>query len=79
MHKAIPMALILAVAAIAQAPPTSAAGTTSTPAPKSATPPPQIYHIITRPLCSELHKHIAPAIGMMLQNDQNIKKGPGLF
>jgi hypothetical protein len=79
MHKAIPMALILAIAAIAQTPPTSAAATTSTPAPKSETPPPQIYHIITRPLCSELHKHIAPAIGMMLQNDQNIKKGPGLF
>jgi hypothetical protein len=44
-----------------------------------ATPPPTIYHIITRPLCSELHEHIAPAIGMMLQNDTTIKKSPSLF
>jgi len=79
MHKALPAALILAIAAIAPAPPITAATTSATPAPMNATPPPQIYHIITRPLCSELHKHIAPAIGMMLQNDQNIKKGPELF
>ena len=44
-----------------------------------ATPPPQIYHIVTRPLCAELHEHIAPAIGMMLQNDTTIKKSPALF
>jgi hypothetical protein len=44
-----------------------------------ATPPPTIYHIVTRPLCSELHQHVAPAIGMMLQNDTTIKKGPALF
>jgi hypothetical protein len=43
------------------------------------TPPPTIYHVITRPLCSELHQHIAPAIGMMLQNDATIKKSPELF
>jgi hypothetical protein len=43
------------------------------------TPPPQIYHIVTRPLCSELHQHVAPAIGMMLENDATIKKGPDLF
>jgi hypothetical protein len=79
MHKVLPAVLILALAAIASTPPTAAAGTSATPAPKNATPPPQIYHIITRPLCSELRKHIAPAIGMMLQNDQNIKKGPDLF
>lgn len=79
MHKALPLALIAAIAAIASAPPSSAAATPSTPPPKTGTPPPQIYHIITRPLCSELHKHIAPAIGMMLQNDTNIKKGPDLF
>jgi hypothetical protein len=45
----------------------------------SPTPPPQIYHIVTRPLCSELHSHVAPAIGMMLQNDATIKKSPELF
>ena len=43
------------------------------------TPPPQIYHILTRPLCSELHEHIAPAIGMMLQNDTTIKKSPAFL
>jgi hypothetical protein len=43
------------------------------------TPPPQIYHVVTRPLCAELHDKIAPAIGMMLQNDATIKKGPPLF
>ena len=42
-------------------------------------PPPQIYHIVTRPLCAELHDKIAPAIGMMLQNDATIKKGPQFF
>jgi len=44
-----------------------------------ATPPPTIYHVVTRPLCSELHEHIAPAIGMMLQNDTTIKRSPSLF
>ena len=44
-----------------------------------ATPPPQIYHIVTRPLCAELHEHVAPAIGMMMQNDTTIKKSPELF
>jgi hypothetical protein len=53
-----------------------AVGATTAPTP---TPPPQIYHIVTRPLCSELHEHIAPAIGMMLQNDSTIKKSPSLF
>jgi hypothetical protein len=43
------------------------------------TPPPQIYRVVTRPLCAELHEHIRPAIGMMLENDTSIKKGPDLF
>ena len=64
MHR---VAAVLAVALIA-----------ATPAP-NATPPPQIYHVISRPLCSELRTHIKPAIGMMLQNDVQIKKGPDLF
>lgn len=86
MRKVLPAVLVAVVAATAPAPPTTAATSAAPPSPKSATPapgnatpPPQIYHIITRPLCSELHKHIGPAIGMMLQNDQNIKKGPELF
>ncbi len=78
MYKALPAVLILALAAIVS-PPSAAAGAAATPAPKTGTPPPQIYHIITRPLCSELHKHIAPAIALMLENDRNIKKGPDLF
>lgn len=45
----------------------------------SPTPPPQIYHVVTRPLCSQLHERIRPAIGMMLQNDTTIKKSPDLF
>ena len=60
--------VILAVFAVAATP--------ATPAP---TPPPQIYRVVSRPLCSELHEHIAPAIGMMLQNDTTIKKSPELF
>ena len=51
-----------------------ALGATPTPS-----PPPQIYHIVTRPLCGQLHERIAPAMGMMLQNDATIKKSPGLF
>ncbi|MGA8574749.1 MAG: hypothetical protein WB609_03550 [Candidatus Cybelea sp.] len=43
------------------------------------TPPPQIYRVVTRPLCSRLHQVIAPAIGMMLQNDSTIKRSPALF
>ncbi|HEY1653776.1 MAG TPA: hypothetical protein VGF86_01530, partial [Candidatus Tumulicola sp.] len=79
MHKALSATLILALAMWAPSSPTVAEGVAATPPPKNATPPPQIYHIITRPLCSELHKHIAPAIAMMLQNDENINKGPDLF
>ncbi len=45
----------------------------------SPSPPPTIYHIVTRPLCAQLHDRIAPAIGMMLQNDTTIKKGPNYF
>ena len=44
-----------------------------------ASPPPTIYHVVTRPLCAQLHDRIAPAIGMILQNDTTIKKGPNYF
>jgi hypothetical protein len=43
------------------------------------TPPPQIYRVVSRPLCSQLREHIKPAIGMLLENDAEIKKGPDLF
>lgn len=80
MQKALPLVLIAALIAIFPAPPIRAAGAQATPVPAhSGTPPPQIYHIITRPLCSELRSHIKPAIGMMLQNDKQIGKSPDLF
>lgn len=79
MYKAFPAVLIVALATIAPASPTAAAAA-PTPAPAATrTPPPQIYHIITRPLCSELHRHIAPALSMMLQSDRTIGKSPDLF
>jgi hypothetical protein len=68
-------ALALAVPVIPAVP---APAATPAPAP-TGTLPPQIYHIITRPLCTVLHQHIAPAVGMMLQNDATIKKSPALF
>jgi hypothetical protein len=78
MYKALPAVLVVALATIAPASPVAVAA--NVPAPSATrTPPPTIYHIITRPLCSELHKHIAPAVGMMLQNDQQIGKSPDLF
>lgn len=78
MYKALPVVLVVALAAIAPAPPAAVAAATPAPA-ATRTPPPQIYHIITRPLCSELHKHIAPALSMMLQSDHTISKSPDLF
>jgi len=45
----------------------------------SPSPPPTIYQVVTRPLCAQLHDRIAPAIGMMLQNDSTIRKGPDYF
>jgi hypothetical protein len=57
---------------------TVAATVAATPAP-SPTPPPQIYHIVSRPLCSELRQRIKPAIGMMMENDATIRKSPSLF
>jgi hypothetical protein len=45
----------------------------------SPSPPPEIYRVVSRPLCSELRQTIKPAIGMMMQNDTTIKKSPDLF
>jgi hypothetical protein len=52
------------------------------PAPKpvaSGTPPPEIYHVITTPLCARLHEKIRPAIALILENDKIIAKGGPLF
>ena len=79
MYFKIPMAFVLGIALTA--PNASAAGAAPTPAPATSvpTPPPEIYHVISRPLCTALRKRIGPAVGMILQNDQTIKKGPPLF
>jgi len=45
----------------------------------SATPPPQIYHIITTPLCARLHDRIRPAVGLILENDRTIARSRPLF
>src|SRR6202050_2291678 len=50
----------------------------ATPTP-TATPPPQIYRVVGRPLCSELRQRIKPAIGMIMENDATIRKSPELF
>ncbi|HLY03765.1 MAG TPA: hypothetical protein VKR56_14870 [Candidatus Cybelea sp.] len=45
----------------------------------AATPPPQIYHIVTTALCARLHEAVRPAVAMILQNDGTIAKSPPLF
>jgi hypothetical protein len=40
---------------------------------------PEIYHTVTRPLCSALHSKAAPAIAMIAQNDATIAKSPKFF
>jgi len=77
MKKAFSLVAIAALVALAPALPIQAADTTAT-AP-AASAPPTIIHIVTRPLCAELHKHIAPTVGMMLENDKVMKDSPKLF
>ncbi|HEV3092190.1 MAG TPA: hypothetical protein VGX91_12195 [Candidatus Cybelea sp.] len=45
----------------------------------AGTPPPQIYRAVSRPLCTELHTHVLPAVAMVLQNDQIIQKSLPIF
>jgi hypothetical protein len=45
----------------------------------SATPPPQIYRVVTTALCARLHERVRPAVAMILQNDSKIAKSPPLF
>jgi hypothetical protein len=75
MKKAFSLVAIAALAAMAPALPIQAADTAAA----AASPPPTIIHIVTRPLCAELHKHIAPTVGMMLENDRVMKNSPKLF
>jgi hypothetical protein len=45
----------------------------------AATPPPEIYHIVTTALCARLHERVQPAVALILQNDAKIAKSPPLF
>jgi hypothetical protein len=45
----------------------------------AATPPPQIYRVVTTALCARLHESVRPAVAMILQNDGTIAKSPPLF
>jgi hypothetical protein len=45
----------------------------------AATPPPQIYHVVTTALCARLHDTVRPSVAMVLQNDGTIAKSPPLF
>lgn len=40
----------------------------------AATPPPEIIHLITTPLCVRLHDKVRPAVAMIMQNDATIAK-----
>lgn len=53
-------------------------GVSATPAP-AGTPPPEIEHTYTRPVCSALKTVVAPAIGMLQQNDATIAATPNIF
>jgi hypothetical protein len=80
MRTTISAALLCALLAPAVLTVAATAAPTPAPAPAAgSTAPPEIYHITVRPLCSALHTKIAPAIGMMLQNDQAIAKTPDMF
>ncbi|HTU71497.1 MAG TPA: hypothetical protein VMF11_14430 [Candidatus Baltobacteraceae bacterium] len=70
-----PLAMLLAVLFAA----TGAGSATPAPAPTSTPYLPEIYHTISRPLCSALVTKIKPALGMMIQNDAAIAKSPGYF
>jgi hypothetical protein len=68
------LAIVLAVGI------TGPASAATAPAP-TPTPPnlPEIYHTVSRPLCSALATTIRPVIGMLVQNDATIAKSPPLF
>ncbi|HEX3670727.1 MAG TPA: hypothetical protein VHT92_03385 [Candidatus Cybelea sp.] len=43
------------------------------------TKPPQIYYVITRPICAQLQHTIAPVVGMLLEDDRDIAKSQPIF
>jgi hypothetical protein len=40
---------------------------------------PEIYHSVTRPLCSALGTKVLPALGMLIDDDKTIAKAPPYF
>jgi hypothetical protein len=70
----IPLVAIVLAAAFAV--PAAAA---TAPAPTPTPNLPEIYHTVSRPLCSALATTVRPVLGMLLQNDQTIAKSPPLF
>lgn len=78
MSKPISVAMGLSIALLAAV---SVGARAQTPPPPShlGTPPPEITHVYSRPLCTALRKRVGPSIGMMLQNDRTIAKSPQLF
>ena len=77
MSKPISVAMGLSIALAAAV---SVGARAQTPAPSHlGTPPPEITHVYSRPMCTALRKRVGPSIGMMLQNDRTIAKSPQLF
>jgi hypothetical protein len=74
MHK--PILALIVVALLADA---SAAAASTTAASPQSSPLPEIYHSVSRPLCSALAAKVRPALAMFIQNDQTIAKSPPLF
>jgi hypothetical protein len=56
--------------------PTARSAAAATAAP---TPPPQIYRVVTSAFCARIHERVRPSVGMILQNDTRLAKGPPLF
>ncbi len=76
-----PISAALALAVVLATGLTLAARADQTPAHATTltTPPPETTHVYSRPLCTALRKRVGPSIGMMLENDRTIAKGPPLF
>jgi hypothetical protein len=74
------LAMAFALALVTSNAPAGAVADAATSAPSGQiTPPPQIYEIVTRPICHELKEHILPAVALVLQNDRVIAKSPPIF
>ncbi|MGR4064516.1 MAG: hypothetical protein ACLQPV_03620 [Vulcanimicrobiaceae bacterium] len=77
MKYAVPLLMAAIVLALsATAPSLSQSTPVASP---STSPLPVIARTVSRRVCSALRTHIGPAIGMMIQNDENIAKGVPLF